>query len=392
MSPQKNYQVGIRLPDWNRGYGNRLFGGIRNFVQSGHKLGLEFDQPSASYFEPVRIDEDWEGDGLLVYRYQESEAKAWKKRGIPVINLSTEEPETGPKFPRVTLDNHAAGRLAAQHLAALGVPDFAFWHDPGRQYSQERLAGFQAELERHNMDCRILEIPASRMPPGSRHRQIATQLNRALKNLSAPCGLFAKDDLAGVSTIRAVQKMDLRCPDDIAVLGVSDDIVHCHLALPALSSLRFPGSQLGIAAAQLLYRMMEGAQIPEDYREVISSPGVVTRESTRYVELPDPLVSRALSLIRQEAPSGQLTAHNLYAMLEVSRESLRKRFHETLGRTVKEEIDRVRADHVSELLTQTETTQEQIAQSCGFTGGDELCRFFKRIKGITPKQWRSQPH
>ena len=143
MKKPGNFRIGIRLPDWNRGYGNRLFGGIRDFIQEGHSFELEFDQPSAGYFEPIRIDENWQGDGLLVYRYNTEEARAWRKRGISVVNLSAEQPDSGPRFPRVTLDNENAGELAAEHLSSLGAPQFAFWHDPSRKYSEERLAGFQ---------------------------------------------------------------------------------------------------------------------------------------------------------------------------------------------------------------------------------------------------------
>ncbi|MEM7012087.1 MAG: substrate-binding domain-containing protein [Verrucomicrobiota bacterium] len=389
MKP-RTYRVGIRLPDWNRGYGNRLFGGIRDFIQAGHSLALEFDQPSANYFEPVRIGADWQGDGLLVYRYSADEAKAWRKRGIPVVNLSTEQPDTGPRFPRVTLDNEEAGRIAAKHLGSLGVQKFAFWHDSGRQYSRERLAGFQSELANRDRECTVLEVPASKSPIRTRARVVAKLGLAGVSQLQAPCGLFAKDDLGGVSAIRALKTAELRCPHDVAVLGVSDDIVHCHLISPGLSSLRFPGKRLGFTAARLLYRMMEGARVERDFREQILSPGVVQRGSTEFVELPDPVVSQALQLIRREAPSGRLTTQLLCSQAGFSRELMRQRFQECLGRSMKQEIDRIRGEHVGEVLRQNDQALEQVAGACGFGGADELCRFFKRVKGMTPSEWRGR--
>lgn len=389
MKPNR-YRIGIRLPDWNRGYGNRLFGGIRDFIQSGNPLELEFDQPSADYFEPVRIGEDWKGDGLLVYRYSSDEARAWRRRRIPVVNLSAEEPERGPRFPRVTLDNERAGSLAAEHLESLGVRQFAFWHDPGRQYSRERLAGFRDRIAEANHECTILEVPASLTPVRARSRLVAKLGIEGVARLAPPAALFAKDDLAGVSVIRALKQAGLRCPEDVAVLGVSDDIVRCHLVSPGMSSLRFPGRRLGFAAAELLYRMMEGERVDSGYRKRIPSPGIVQRESTEHVEFPDPAVTRALRLIRREAPSGKLAVSMVCQEAGISRELMRQRFQAILGRSVKQEIDRVRSEHVAEVLRQTESTLEQIATGCGFNGGDELCRFFRRIKGVTPHQWRKK--
>ena len=389
MKPNR-YRIGIRLPDWNRGYGNRLFGGIRDFIQAGHPLELEFDQPSADYFEPATIGEAWSGDGLLVYRYTPDEARSWRRRRIPVVNLSTEEPDRGPRFPRVTLDNERAGSLAAEHLESLGVRRFAFWHDPGRQYSHERLAGFRERLADAGHECAVMEVPASRTPVRTRSQLVSRLGLEGVSGLEAPAALFAKDDLAGVSAIRSLKKAGLRCPEDVAVLGVSDDIVRCHLVSPGMSSLRFPGRRMGFAAAELLFRMMEGERVASDYRERVISPGVVQRESTEHIEFPDPAVTRALRLIRREAPLGSLAAETVCRESGISRELMRQRFQRILGRSVKQEIDRVRSEHVAEVLRQTESTLETIASECGFKGGDELCRFFKRNKGVTPHQWRKK--
>jgi LacI family transcriptional regulator len=136
---QRTWKIGVRLVDWAQGFGNRLYGGILDFLREGHSFEMEFVQPSGGDLPPVVIDEHWEGDGLLVFRYTPAEALAWKKKGIKVVNLSVEQPAKGTVFPRVTLDNPAAGRMAAEHLLGLGLREFAFLHDPARGYSKERM-------------------------------------------------------------------------------------------------------------------------------------------------------------------------------------------------------------------------------------------------------------
>ena len=60
----------------------------------------------------------------------------------------------------------------------------------------------------------------------------------------------------------------------------------------------------------------------------------------------------------------------------------------TLGRTPKQEIDRGRCERVAELLRRPGGTRERLAEHCGFSGGDELCRFIKRVTGSTPGEIR----
>jgi LacI family transcriptional regulator len=382
------HHVGVRLIDWAQGYGYRLYGGILDFIRAGHPLELQFEQPSGSDIEPVEIGKDWQGDGLLVFRYTPEEAKEWRRRRIPVVNLSTEQAPRVTGFPRVTLDNVRAGEMAAEHFLSLGLRNFAYLHDTNRQYSRERMEGFRRRLDEAGFPLNVIDVPSSTFPPKIRAKQNQEMTWRQLARLPLPCGLFARDDIAAVMAIRALKKIGLRVPQDVPVLGVADDMVHCLATTPPISSLRFPGKAIGFATAQLLHRQMNGEKIDPREHLRIAPRGVVVRESTGHVELPDPIVTRALAVIREEAGRQAISAQDLCRRVGVSRESLRLRFHETLGRSPKQEVDRLRAEQVAEILRRHDWTLEKVADHCGFTGSDELCRFFKRVKGITAGAWR----
>jgi LacI family transcriptional regulator len=383
-SAEPRYRIGIRLLDWAKGFGNRIFLGILDFMRERHPMEIEVAQASGGDLEPVHIDENWRGDGLLVFRYSETEAKAWRRRGISVVNLSIEAPEKGPRFPQVTADNELCGRMVAEHLLNLGLSEFAFWHDSGRTYSQERLAGFQRALAEQGRDCRVLDVNACGVPMGRRPEWVAKTGRRQMAGLPIPCGLFAKDDISAACALMGLRHAGLRCPDDVAVVGIGDDIVYCHLTTPALSSVPFPGRKIGYAAASLLHRMMAGDRVEDGFRIKIPPGELVERESSGRIELPDAAVSKAMELIRTKAGQGGLTADALARATGTSRESLRRRFHTAIGRPPKQEIDRVRAARIAELLRRTDWTLEIIADKCGFGGADDLSRFFKRVTGSTP--------
>lgn len=385
---KRRYRVGIRLLDWSQGFCYRLFPGILEFARSGHDLDLVFEQPSGGDIAPIRIDEHWEGDGLLVYRYTATEARAWSKRGVKVVNLSAEQPANGPRFPRVTLDNEAAGVMAARHLMTLGLRRFAYWHDPHRRYSLERLEGYRGELKREGFETRVFEIPSSHYSETERAKRNETLAWKLLAQLEAPVGLFAKDDISAVCAMNALGTLGLRCPEDVPVLGVADDTVYCHITRPALSSVRFPGRIIGSRAMQLLISMMDGEKVPEDTRVRVPATELVVRESTGLVELPDEVVTKAMRFIREHAPKRSVSVDELCRASGVSRELLRQRFQSMLGRTPKEEIDRLRAEAICEKLRQTSWKIEQVAEETGFGAADELCRFFKRTMNQTAGDYR----
>ncbi len=74
--------------------------------------------------------------------------------------------------------------------------------------------------------------------------------------------------------------------------------------------------------------------------------------------------------------------------LTVSRRTLEMRFRRHLGRTVHEEILRVKLGRVVELLTETMTPLADIAAATGFQSASDLGKTFKRCKDMAPGAYR----
>lgn len=388
---QKQFSVGVRLPDWATGFVFRIFEGLIDFQRShGTYVEMHFDQPSGGDLPAAPIDEHWQGNGLLVFRHTESEAAAWRSAGISVVNLSAEFPGDDPEFPRVTLDNVRVGRLAAEHLRSLGLRDFAYVHESTRRYSQERLDAFREAVSAAGGRLHLIDVPVSSFPLAERPKRIERCLSVPLAALPKPCGVFCKDDIMAAWVMRLLKTLGIRCPDEMPVLGVSDDIVFCHTTIPALSSIPYPGRRIGQAAVELLHRMMNGEKIPPGYRLLIQPAGLAGRESTGRVILSDPVVTRALDHLRENIMRKGISVDTLARQSGVSRELLRQKFHAALGRSPKEEIERLRCLRVCDYLHRTNLTLESIAEECGFSGPDDVCRFIKRATGKTPGRIRNE--
>jgi LacI family transcriptional regulator len=280
--------------------------------------------------------------------------------------------------------------MAAEHLLSLQLQNFAVVVDENRLYSCQRAEGFIARIERAGKTARTIRIPTSKFPAASRAERNLQAAMLALSKMPLPCGIFCKDDLCAVWIIRALHHIGLRVPQDVALLGVSDDLVHCLATTPAISSLHYPGRAIGYAAAELLGKMMSGATIDLETHIRIPPKNLVIRESSGQVELPDAVVTSSLRWIRSAVPQRLVGVEELCRELGVSREILRQKFHQVLGKSPKQIIDQMRADMVGEKLLNHNWTVDQAATKCGFNSSDDLCRFFKRIKGCTIKDWRKQ--
>ncbi len=369
-------------------------------MRSHESWVIETPVDSSGELAPVMIDETWQGDGLMVFRYTDAEAAAWQAAGIPVVNLSTERLD-GP-FPSVVPDNFGGGVEAARHLLTLGLRDFVFvgrataFIDDGltglglpRRYSQERAEGFESGLAAAGHQPRIIHLEAP--GPGSGGpvwRQLRGLYAAMLATLPKPCGVFAVDDLLAHGLLQAAQEAGLRVPQDLALVGCNDQSHFCHAATPALSSVSYPGHAIGARAAEVLFALMRGNPLPGGQVQRIPVGGVAVRESTNILAIRDPLVAHAVRLIRWQAATSAPRVGEIAETLGVSVSLLRQRFPAALGLSPKEEVDRARLNIIRHWLSATDLGSGEIAAKTGFADAGELRRFFRRGTGKTPGEYR----
>jgi LacI family transcriptional regulator len=242
-SSQKASVVGVRIPPWAT-FTRHIFDGIIEHVRL-HKERWQIRTmvESTNEVAPVKIDDKWRGDGLIVFRPTQREVNAWLDHKIPVVNLSSES--LGMGAPTVIPDNGRVGELAARHLMELGLTNFAFWGDPLRRYSQDRERAFAAVLERHGLKHQSMGFENSKLPVARKWEKVRKQMRSQLKRLERPVGIFARDDIAGAGLTSVCAELGYKVPDEVAVIGFGDDQISCQTSSPPLSSVEYPGRKIG---------------------------------------------------------------------------------------------------------------------------------------------------
>ena len=288
----------------------------------------------------------------------------------------------------VSCDNAPIGRAAARYFLERGFTNFAFVGDVNdATWSEERRIAFSAELAAHGHACHVYRVRAMRLRrDAARERR---QLSAWIAALPGRTALFVANDVRGRQVLDACRDADVSVPSDLSVLSCDNDELYCETSVPQLSSIQMDAEQAGYAAAAYLDRIMRGREKrPAKPRSITYTvAGLVTRYSSETATCRDPVVERALALIRQGA-GDMPTIAELARRLGVSRRLLELRFRAVLDRTVHEEIVNVRIDRVKKLLLDTTESVERIAEACGFATTSHLCSVFRRFTGTTPAAYR----
>ena len=235
-----------------------------------------------------------------------------------------------------------------------------------------------------------IDVAAHKLPWPRRWEYIHHSLRGQLQQLPTPIGIFAKDDIAAANVIAIVTELGMSIPEDVAVLGMNSDEIFCHTTMPPLSSIRYPGYQIGFQAALILSQMLGDRNFKPDPVYPIPVSEIVIRESTNRFSYTDTIVERVIHRIRTQAPSYPLRVKEIVNDLPLSKAAFIKRFSQSLGHSPKEEISRVRTAEAKRLLEQKDWTVSRIAIEMGFESPEEFGRFFKRRTELKPTEYRRQ--
>jgi LacI family transcriptional regulator len=364
-------------------YARGLLRGIARFNREGGNW-LTYHWPHGLHTSVPPWLRRWPGDGIIARVGTRRLANGLARLGVPIVNLRSAILDL--PLPRVGPDNTAVAQLAAEHLLALGLTDFAFCNTPrGFHLGHDaRADAFVAAVTAAGYRCDVYHAQAA--PGQASSAQETRQLIRWLSGLPKPVGVMACNDEVGVTVLGACREAEFDVPGEIAVLGVDNDEALCDLSLPPLTSIDANAEHVGYEAALLLSRMMNGEAHPTAPIYVLPR-GVVSRPSTDALFSGDAEVDRALAFIRENAPRRLLVSH-VAAHVSLSRASLEPRFRKALGRTIHEEIQRVRLNRAKALLAGSTLPIKQVAAAAGFAGVPYLNRVFRRATGETPARYR----
>jgi LacI family transcriptional regulator len=363
----------------------------RRQMLSGVAQYIQEHEPWAVYLKPPGVQKSldewlkhWDGDGIIA-AVTETEIGQIAERGLPMVDV------VGivhiPNVPLVHANDASIGRLGAEHLLERGFSGFGFIEYGGMHFSIRRRDAFVETIRSRNFKCQIFRLnpPSGTGGPFGFEQQQSAMVDW-IRALPTPVGVMASTDLLGQQFLEACLRAGVTVPEQVAVIGADNDEPICRIASPPLSSVIVNDHQRGYQAAAVLDMMMNGKPPPGDLVE-IEPIGVACRASTDIMAIEDETVARALRFIRERACDG-IGVGDVVRQALISRSVLERRFRKLVGRSVNEEIVRLRLAKAVELLSSTQMELKAIAVKTGFNSQSYMSAVFREKLNVTPGSYR----
>jgi len=334
-------------------------------------------------FRPLDAVEYWQGDGIIARVESKDDAQRLAALDIPVIDVAGAYVHSG--FHQVNNDDYATGVKAGEYLLSCGFKRFAYCGVRNVGWSEKRESGFS---ERIRDTCKPVPVFEESLPWWE-HLENSSHLSSWLSGLDYPLGIFACNDTVGLKLTELCRNLALEVPEAVAILGVDNEDILCEMAFPTLTSISLDCEEIGYRAAALLDELLQNTQnrMPSATTLSIQPKDIAERESTRIFTCDDALVEQAVRHIRARATEG-VKVSDVSASLPSSRRNLEIRFKREMGRTIRDEILRVRLDHAKALLRNTDETIATVGEESGFGTVQRFHILFKRYEGLTPGRYR----
>lgn len=371
--------------DRSQGYGSTVLRGVAKYVETYGPWSLFIDVRFSGDYAQNWLRQ-WKGDGILAYVEDSRLARTLRNSAIPTVEMFGHRYDLG--LPQVCPDNEAIGRMAAQHLLDRKFRHFTFCGYSGRPFSAFRQHGFAGALYNAGFSCAVHLVPRHAGVLKQWH-SMQQELIHWLAGLPKPNGIMACSDRHAQRVLDACRRANISVPEEIAVIGAGNDEELCRLSNPPLTSVSYDIERVGFEAAQLLHQLLEGKKHKTLPQVLVPPVGIVTRKSTDITAIDDQFIASTVRHIRENACAG-LTVNEVLSEFRISRSSFYARFEKAMGRSPHDEILRVKLERARNLLTQTDLAIERIAEMSGFNNTEYLYVAFKRLLGITPRQYRIQ--
>jgi len=331
----------------------------------------------------------WQGDGIIsILGSNPSIDRLVRAARLPTVNIGP--PWKAEGFPTVSPDNEAIGRLGAHHFLDRGYRYFAYYHTaPLTPGQNPRMDAFAREIKARGLDFYLLAPPQKKIEKRQTGTQTTTSwLTARLRALPKPVALMADFDDHAVDVMNACMEDGLAVPEEIAILGVDNDVLRCDFTSVPLSSIDDDQEGQGYAAAEWLDRLMHGEKAVSE--SVLVSPrGVVTRASSDILKIEHPQVAAALRYIHEHFAE-PITVQTVVSKVPMSYRSIHDAFYRQMGRTIAQEIVKTRLDYACRLLERDDLKVETIASKAGFGDAERMRKTFQRLLEIAPNDYRRQ--
>ena len=203
----------------------------------------------------------------------EKEIQALQKSNLPVVLFDRYFPDIATDT--VVVENRESSYNATRHLLINGYKNIAFITLSSEQIQmQDRLQGYRAAMEEHQLPQYIQKIPFDEKP-----KKITKEIQTFLEQHPNIDAVFFATNYLANSGLEAIQNLGLEIPTDIGVV-VFDDEKLFHLFRPPITAIAQPIKEIARSIVSLLLDKLTGVEKKNIYKKVHLNTTLFERASS----------------------------------------------------------------------------------------------------------------
>jgi LacI family transcriptional regulator len=259
LKVRRTTTIGVVIPDFAGGFFTEVARGIEDTARTaGYSVLLcNSNDDLAQEERHLSVLFSRRVDGILLASTDPySMGRRPFRPNIPIVLFDRVPP--GYTGPAVVVDNRAAAYAAAKHLISAGHTRIALI--AGRvdlSTGIERSEGFRKAMEEAGLPVRAELVKQGNFKAESGY-QAGLEL---LRMKDRPTAIFSVNSGMTFGLLKAMQELNIRCPDDVSLLGFDDLVLtegfsFGELLKPELTVIAQPAYQIGCQAAEMLLGML----------------------------------------------------------------------------------------------------------------------------------------
>jgi LacI family transcriptional regulator len=278
LSSRRSNIIGVVLPEIDHTFFSATMQGIYSSAKENHfqivlTVSQEDDQTEVENLQTLiamRVD------GILISISQKTLNynifNIIKRKNIPLVFFDRIIPD--PSYSRVVVNDRQGAIRAVEYAISQGYTRIAHLAGPPHiSIAMERCAGYLDALKANGICVKKEWIVSCGFSEEDGYKGFM----ELFKSGDMPEVIFAANDPIAIGVYDGAREVGLRIPEDIGVIGFSDNIISRYLS-PPMTTVRQPASELGKSAVHLL---MDAIRKPDKYRpkQIVVPTQLVVRES-----------------------------------------------------------------------------------------------------------------
>ena len=238
----------------NNTFFNKILEGVHNEIEhQGYTLGYTLSSSeSLTEILQANIESNDINSAIILGKFR-PEFLDFIKNNVPnLVYAGLNSPGIG--CDEVVCDAYKAVKCAVEHLIKLGKKDIGYIGiiKDKRIVNECRFEAFSNTLKDSGIK---IQKDIVRKVELTTEQGYAAMMD-ILKSGKKPDAVFCGNDVTAIGVVRAVEKMDIKIPDEISVISI-DDIDMAKYIKPSLTTIHVPKEELGRFAVKLLADRME---------------------------------------------------------------------------------------------------------------------------------------